>query len=144
MKLKLSIPTRPNLMHMLPSVDALALLFVLPLLVSQVDSSGGHEVVLPESSLRLPTADHAVVVEVLPGPPLQVWVGKELVATGELDAKFAEIKEKWNHGGNPLIWFKLDKRISIEQAALVRNKLFEQEFTIREVGKYITRDLEDR
>jgi len=137
MKLKLSIPTRPRLIHMLSIVDLLALFFVFPLLVNQFAPSGGHELVLTQSPLRLPAEDYAVSIKVQPSDDsIQVWVNQDIVPLDQLSDRLHQIREEWTHGGEPIAWFKQDKSITLEQSTQVLNVLFENQFRVLQVGDY--------
>ena len=137
MKLELSVPQRPRLIHLVSIVDLLALLFIFPLLISQFVSYGGHEVSLPRSPLRLPAEEHAVVIKVLPGETKpQIWVNQDLISQELLSEKLKQIREEWKHGGDPIAWFTQDENLSLKESTAILNMLFEEEFRVLQVGRY--------
>jgi len=137
MKLELTIPQRPRLMHMLPVADLIALLFAFPLLISHFSTMGGHLLELPDSPLRIPSIDHAIVFEVLPseGKQPQVWINQELVASNDVTQRLTDIQSRWTYGGKPVVLFKRDKSLQIEQVSPLQNELLQLGFEVYLVEK---------
>lgn len=137
MKLELSIPIRPRLIHLLAVLDLLALVFLFPLLVNQVAPAGGYELTLPKSPLRLPAQDHAVEVKVKSADEkIEVWVNNQSVTISELPSILEDVSNNWIHGGEPIAWLKQDKLITVEQSNLVLNILYKHGFRVLVVGEY--------
>lgn len=135
MHLKLSIPKRPSLVHMLPVLDLVALVLVFPLLVSQFAPTGGQSLVLPDARLRIPSFDHAVVVEMIAGNELQLFVDQERVTEALFEEVLKEKEQDWTHGGAPVVLLKMGEHITMKQRAKVVNLLFDMGFDVHEVGK---------
>ena len=136
MELKLTVPTKPSLMQILPALDLLALVFALALILSRFSTVGGYKVELAETTARIPTAEHALVLEVLPGEPIQLWLNREKVQLSELPQRMSTEESKWIYGGSPVILLKLDKSLTQGQAAVVRNILSESQFSVWSVEQY--------
>ena len=109
MKLEMSLPEKPGVMHALPLVDLLALVMLFPLLTSSLAPQAGVEVELPETDFRLQRVSNPIVVSITGGADPQYWVGKELVEEKDLVAVVQERAESWNSGGAPAVLMRVDK-----------------------------------
>lgn len=136
MELKLTVPTKPSLMQVLPALDLLALVFALALILSQFSTVGGYKVELAETTARIPSAEHALVLEVLPGDPIQLWLNREKIQLNDLKQHISLEESKWIYGGNPVILLKLDKSLTQGQSAIIRNILSESQFSVWSVEQY--------
>lgn len=133
---KLNLPKQDGFLLFLPVLDLFVLVFVFALLMSRFTMIGGHKVELTGTSSRIPAAEHAVVLEVLPGEPLQLWMNKEKVSVTELEAKLAEEEQKWTYGGQPVIMLKLDKALTLAQSSAVKNTILQSDFSIWVVEQF--------
>lgn len=135
MKLKLNIPERPRLMAFMPTLDILALVFAFPLLVSHFSSTGGHKVVMPTTTTRIPSVDHAIVIELLPGDQPQVWINQEKINFNKLESTLEKMGAEWFYGGDPVALLKIDKDLTAGEVAQVRNLLAKLNFDVWVVEK---------
>ena len=109
MKLEMSLPEHPGLMHALPLVDLLALVMLFPLLTTSLAPQAGVEVELPETDFRLQRVANPIIVSITGGVDPQFWVGKKLVEESELIAAVQERAESWDSGGPPAVLMRVDK-----------------------------------
>ncbi len=96
MKLEMTLPSRPGLIYMLPGMDILALVLILPLIVSSFKSNAGIEIVLPDSVHRLALLERSVQVSIKGVINPKIWVNKQQVKEKdllELIAKEISFKE---------------------------------------------------
>lgn len=134
MKLQLTIPQRPKLIHILPVVDLIAVVFALPLVVKSFAPQGGQQVVTPDYRLRIPSFENATIIEMVESDGLQMWLGKEKLTFVTAKEMLIEEQEKWTHGGAPVILLKMDKHISNMHRSQMINLLMEMKFDVYEVG----------
>jgi len=90
MKLEMALPSRPGLIHMLPGLDILALILILPLIASSFKSQAGIEIVLPETPHRIAPLERSVQVSMLGTVNPQIWVNKREVKESDLKQAIAE------------------------------------------------------
>ncbi len=117
-------------MAFMPGLDILALIFTIPLLVSHFSSAGGHKVVMPGTTTRIPSHDHAIVIELMAGDEPQIWVNQEKIATKDLKSVMEEQGANWFYGGFPVVLLKIDKNLTAGQIAKVRNLLARMDFDV--------------
>lgn len=99
MKLEMTLPSRPGLIHMLPGMDILALVLILPLIASSFKSNAGIEIVLPKSKLRLALLERSVQVSIKGVVNPKIWVNKREVKEKDLlEAIASEISAKEDTG----------------------------------------------
>jgi len=84
MKLEMTLPSRPGLIYMLPGMDILALILILPLIGSSFKSNAGIEIVLPESKHRLALLERSVQVSIKGVVNPKIWVNKREVKEEDL------------------------------------------------------------
>jgi len=114
MKLELSIPDKPGIVLMLPLLDLLALIFILPLMSDSLRPASGMQVELVNSEIRLP--QHEKVMK------LFIAVGENNEPTYYLDSKKMEKeavisklenrREKSTSGGATVVRFFVDKNVA--------------------------------
>jgi biopolymer transport protein ExbD len=109
MKLEMSLPEKPGLMHALPLVDLLALVMLFPLLTTSLAPQAGVEVELPETDFRLQRVANPIIVSITGGAEPQYWIGKEQVEEADLVLKVQERAKSWDSGGPPAILMRVDK-----------------------------------
>ncbi len=108
MKLKMSLPTRPGLIYLTPSLDILALVLVFPIFISAFSSNSGIELTTPDSMHRFSKLTHPIVVSITGGKNPKIWVYKRQVSEFELRDVLAEEAEKYHGGGAVSVVFKVD------------------------------------
>lgn len=94
MKLELTLPSSPGLMHILPSLDLLALVLMFPLLASSFVRQAGMEVTLHESPWRYQQMDHPVVITLGLGEGNPMWVNKKMVPIEDLEKEIGRLKSE--------------------------------------------------
>jgi len=84
---------------MLPGMDILALVLILPLIASSFKSNAGIEIVLPKSKLRLALLERSVQVSIKGVVNPKIWVNKREVKEKDLlEAIASEISAKEDTG----------------------------------------------
>lgn len=93
MKLKMTLSERPGLLHALPVVNLVALLWLLLLLGPAMVQSSGVTVELPPSSFQLERFQNHVVVTLGPGENAAcIHLGRDQVSTDELVARLDQLR----------------------------------------------------
>lgn len=88
MKLEMTLPERPGLLHAVPVLDVFALLWLLFLLGSSLLRQSGVEVELPPSRFQLERFQNTFVVTLGPGDPEpRIHFGRDSVSLAELAAR---------------------------------------------------------
>lgn len=100
MKLELTLPSRPGLLHALPGLDLLSLILMFPLLGSSFVRQAGMEVIVHESPWRYQQMDNPVVITLGAGEDLPIWVNKKKILLADLEV---EIKRLQNEPGGGAI-----------------------------------------
>jgi biopolymer transport protein ExbD len=136
MRLHLTVPERPGMVYFIPILDLLALLFLFPVLISNLSLSGGYKASLPDYPNSIPSATHAIVVRLLPGEKLQIWVNKDLVPEDQLEERLDEESSKWIYGGDPVVSLEVDKSIPSGSLADILNVLDRKSFSVWVIGNY--------
>ncbi len=92
MKLQITLPSKPGLLHFIPGLDLLALILVIPLMGASFSQQSGVAVNLPESSFRLQRIDNPVLITVSGGNPPRIWVNKKSVPMHLLERELEEMR----------------------------------------------------
>lgn len=107
----MSLPSRPGLIYMLPGMDILALVIILPLIASSFKSNAGVEIVLPKSKHRLALLENSVQVSIKGVVNPKIWVNKREVREGDLlEAIANEIRAK-EEDGTVVIALQVDVKV---------------------------------
>ncbi len=94
MKLELSLPERPGLLHAVPVFDLFVLLWLLFLLSSALLRQSGVMVNLPPSQFELERFQNTIVVTLGPGEKQpSIHLGRDVVTMDELVSRFQVLKE---------------------------------------------------
>lgn len=126
MKLEMSLPQRPGMMHALPLLDLLALVLIFPMLSSSMRPQAGAEIELPETNFRLQRVANPIVVTMTGGGDPQIWLGREKVTKSEFPEKLAEAAKSWKAGGAPAVLLKIDQSLSYGESAKMIYELEEK------------------
>lgn len=94
MKLRMTLPSRPGFLHVLPGIDIVALILVFPLLGPSLVHQTGIEVKVHESPWRLAQMENPVVVTIGTGSPTPVWVNKKQVELKDLEAEIQRLRSE--------------------------------------------------
>jgi biopolymer transport protein ExbD len=87
-KLEMTLPERPGLLHAVPVLDLFALLWLLVLLAPMLQQQSGIAVDLPPSRFQLERYQDTVVVTLGPGDPEpRIHLGRDAVGFKELAAR---------------------------------------------------------
>lgn len=118
----MSLPDRPGLIHMLPGIDILALVFILPLISSSFKSNAGIEIVMPSSPYRLAAMERSVQVSIKGVTNPKIWVNKREVTERELLKEIAkEVDAKGK--GTVVITLQVDVNVPSGYKAEIVKKL---------------------
>lgn len=109
MKLELTLPEKPGVLHGLALIDLLALVMLFPLLTTSLAPQAGAEVELPETNFRLQRVSNPIVVSITGGGDPQYWVGKDRVEREDLMDAVKLRAEGWKSGGAAAVLLKVDK-----------------------------------
>ena len=90
---------------------------------------------MPNTTTRIPSHDHAIVMELLAGDEPQIWVNQEKVATKDLESVMEEQGANWFYGGFPIVLLKVDQDLTAGQVAKVRNLLARMDFDVWVIEK---------
>ena len=95
MKLELSLPERPGLLHALPVFDLFLMLWIVFVLSSALNRQTGVAVELPASQFELERYHSTLVVTIASGEPApQVYLGRDAVSMDELQVRLQELHDK--------------------------------------------------
>lgn len=87
MKLTMTLPERPGFLHAVPLFNLFALLLLFFLLGPSFVGQSGVAVELPLSRFQMDQHGDATVVTVTAGDPPGLWLDREEVTLGQLDAR---------------------------------------------------------
>ncbi len=112
MKLEMTLPSRPGMMHMLPGVDILALVLILPLMGSSFKSNAGIEIVTPKSMFQIPSSERIVLVSMKGVVNPKIWVNKREVQKEDLLEMIAKEVSMKEGNGMVAIALQVDLKVS--------------------------------
>lgn len=93
MKLEMSLPERPGLLHAVPVMDIFVLLWLLFLLSSSLLRQSGLTVELPPSRFQLERFQDTFVVTLGPGEnEPRIHFGRDLVSLAELSTRLDQLR----------------------------------------------------
>lgn len=93
MKLEMSLPERPGLLHAVPILNLFALLWLLLLLSPALLQQSGVAVDLPPSRFQLERFPNALVVTLGPGESApRIHLGRDSLSLSELSARFDQLR----------------------------------------------------
>lgn len=93
MKLELTLPSKPGLLHALPGMDMLALVLMFPLLGTSFVRQAGMDVVVHESPWRYEQMERPIVVTLGAGDDAPMWVNKREVPLDQLEVAVQRVLE---------------------------------------------------
>ena len=95
MKLELSLPERPGLLHALPVFDLFLMLWIVFVLSSALDRQSGVAVELPASQFELERYRSTLVVTIASGELApQLYLGRDALDFVELKTRLRELHDK--------------------------------------------------
>lgn len=95
MKLEMSLPERPGLLHAVPVLDVFALLWLLFLLGPSMLRQSGVAVELPPSRFQLERFQNSIVVTLGPGEnEPRIHFGRDAVTLGELANRLDKLRSE--------------------------------------------------
>ena len=92
MKLELTLPSTPGLLHFFPALDLMVLVLMFPLLGSSFVRQAGMEVTVHESPWRYEQMNHPVVVTLGVGDGNPMWVNKKQVPIEQLEHEINRLR----------------------------------------------------
>ncbi|MGA0853986.1 MAG: hypothetical protein ACO3RK_04130 [Luteolibacter sp.] len=95
MKLKMSLPERPALLHALPVVNLFALLWMFHFAGASLTSQAGVSVDPPPSRFQLERFRETLVVTLVPSDSsARIYLGRELVDMATLESRLESLREQ--------------------------------------------------
>ena len=111
MKLELTLPAAPGLLHALPVLDIIALVLVFPLLGPSFVQQTGVTVKLHESPWRYEQMENPVVITLGAGEITPVWVNKKRIAIGHLESEITRLRAE--EGGEKITTAVVKSDVSV-------------------------------
>lgn len=130
MKLEMSLPSRPGLIHMLPGMDILALVLILPLITSSFKSNAGIEIVLSETKHRIAPLKRSVQVSIKGVINPKIWVNKKEVKEADLLSAIAEEISLKEGKGTVAIAMQVDERVPSGFKQRIEEKLLLEHYRV--------------
>lgn len=94
MKLEMTLPERPGLLHAVPILNIFALMQLFFLLGPSLASQSGVAVDLPPSRFQMERYQDTLVVTLGPGEPTPIHFGRDAVTLSELAVRLDELHEE--------------------------------------------------
>lgn len=113
MKLALTLPQTPALMHALPVLDLLVLVLAIPLLSSTFSPQEGMAVDLPETNFRMQRIEQPLIITIsMSEKNPQVWIERTRVEEEQIEDLLAQRQTNWEGEGPMPILLRVDKKVS--------------------------------
>ena len=134
MKLEMTLPERPGLLHAVPLVNLIMLLWVLFLLVPSLTRQAGVMVELPPSKFQLDHYPNTVVITLRIGEPEPfVYFGRNLVGMKGLAAQLEKLKKE-GAPGHTLVLLQTDAGTPVSLERQVAEMVLQHGFRLATVG----------
>lgn len=134
MKLEMSLPERPGLLHAVPVFDIFALLLLFFLMGPSFVLQSGVTVDLPLSRFQMERFEDTLVVTLGPGEPdLRIHLGRDPVSMTELGLRLDELRD----AGAPartIVLLKTDEGTPVRDERLISELVLEKGFRLGLVG----------
>jgi biopolymer transport protein ExbD len=134
MKLEMTLPERPGLLHAVPVFDIFALLLLFFLMGPSFVLQSGVTVELPPSRFQMERFEDTLVVTLGPGEPdLRIHLGRDPVTLPELGERLEELRD----AGAPaktIVLLKTDEGTPVRDERLVSELVLEKGFRLGLVG----------
>jgi len=134
MKLEMSLPERPGLLHAVPVFDIFALLLLFFLMGPSFVLQSGVTVDLPPSRFQMERFEDTLVVTLGPGEPdLRIHLGRDPVTMSELGERLDALRE----AGAPtktIVLLKTDEGTPVRDERLISELVLEKGFRLGLVG----------
>ena len=134
MKLDLSLPERPGLLHALPVFDLFLMLWIVFVLSSALNRQTGVAIELPASQFELERYDNTLVVTIASGEPApQVYFGRDALSVEELQARLQKLHDKGAQR-NSLVLLRADRSIPVGVQRRIEELALELDFRVAVLG----------
>lgn len=135
MKLETTLDERPGFLHAMPLFDLFALITMLLLLGPLFLSQGGISVEVPTSRFQMQRYGDSVVVTVgSGGEEAPIYLGRQIVTLGELEAQLATLKLD-ERMGRAVVLLKTDTQTTVGMERKVSEVVLRAGFRLALVGK---------
>lgn len=134
MKLEMSLPERPGLLHAVPVLNIFALMQLFFLLGPSLALQSGVAVDLPPSRFQMERYQDALVVTLGPGDPTPIHFGRDAVTLSELAARFDELREEGAQA-KAIVLLQTATGTPVGMEREVTEMLLEKGFRLALVGK---------
>ena len=134
MKLETTLPERPGLLHALPVVNLLAVLWLVSVLVPAMVQSPGVAVELPPSSFQLERYRNHLVVTIRAGDagPV-VYLGRDVVSLEELSGRLDDYARA-DGVGRTMVLLRTDGSVDVGTERRISELILGKEFRLAIAG----------
>lgn len=135
MKLELTLPSAPGMLHALPGIDIIALVLVFPLLGPSFVQQTGIDVKVHESPWRYEQMENPIVVTLGAGRSTPIWVNKKRISMDNLEEEIKRLRRE--EGGDAITTAVLRSDVSVPSGVEkdVMNRIMKLGLTCGIVGQ---------
>jgi biopolymer transport protein ExbD len=135
MKLEMTLPERPGLLHAVPILNLFALLQLFFLLGPSLVLQSGVAVELPPSRFQMERYQDSIVVTLGPGDPgPSIYLGRDEVTIEELGTRLDQLREVAAQMKS-IVLLKTDKDTPVGAERVVTELVLKKGFRLALVGK---------
>ncbi len=135
MKLEMTLPERPGLLHAMPLLNIFTLLQLFFLLGPALVLQSGVTVELPPSKFQMERYQNSVVVSLGPGEPVaRIHLGRDPVTLEELAARLTSLRET-GAAAKTIVLLQTDKDTPVGIEREVTELVLDKGFRMAVVGK---------
>jgi len=135
MKLEMTLPERPGLLHAVPLLNIFALLQLFFLLGPALVLQSGVTVELPPSKFQMERYQNLIVVSLGPGEPEpRIHLGRDAVTLGELSERLTSLRET-GAPAKTIVLLQTDKGTPVGMEREVAELVLDKGFRMAVVGK---------
>jgi len=135
MKLEMTLPERPGLLHAVPLLNIFALLQLFFLLGPALVLQSGVTVELPPSRFQMERYQDSLVVSLGPGEPFaRIHLGRDAVTLEQLAGRLAELREQ-GAPAKTVVLLQTDRSTPVGMEREVTELILDKGFRLAVVGK---------
>lgn len=135
MKLEMTLPERPGLLHAVPLLNIFALLQLFFLLGPALILQSGVTVELPPSKFQMERYQNSIVVSLGPGEPNpRIHLGRDAVTLEQLSGRLTTLRET-GAAAKTIVLLQTDRGTPVGTEREVTELVLDQGFRMAVVGK---------